>query len=225
MALGRDAKKPPLIMERAARLLQEETPGSYRPPDPGSKPWPVPATTQNRGSHTDSWTSDSVTFIYLLSCLGNPCQFFYLLKKKMRESTVRFAWPGNSPRPVFLLVRINSDLVLLCHLCSFSTTSRKPRTAMLFSAAHCALHHPSHTHIHLRATEPEQGSASNGKVQPTPPQHFQTGLREKVQACRSPRRTLPRAEGVAENGDGWKRGQGPRDRTLFCVLTLTSVEA
>lgn len=73
-ALGRDSKKPPLIVEQAAQLGQEKTTGSHRPPDPGSKPLVMPVPTQNRGSHTDSQTSDFVTVIYLLSCLGNSHQ-------------------------------------------------------------------------------------------------------------------------------------------------------
>lgn len=73
----RDSKEQSLTMEQAAQLVQEKTSGS-RPPGLSLKPLPMPAPTQRRGSHTDSQTADFVTFIYLLSCLGNShyCDFY-----------------------------------------------------------------------------------------------------------------------------------------------------
>lgn len=67
----RDSKEQPLVMEGVAQLVQEKTRGSYRPPGLSPNPLPMPAPTQRSGSHTDSQTADFVTFIYLLSCLGN----------------------------------------------------------------------------------------------------------------------------------------------------------
>lgn len=123
---------------------QQETRGSQRLPDTSLKPLPMPAPTK-------VWVFTlplrlQTLWLYLPNQL--PMKFtlmWFLAAKKLEETKLRCAWPGNSSRPMVLLVLANSDLVLLCAV--FSQPQRKPWPAILLHAGRCPLP-PTYTHTH-----------------------------------------------------------------------------
>lgn len=139
--------------------------------------------------------------------------------KQMRGSTVSSAWPGNSLRPVFLLVRMNDDFVLLGHLCSVHSLTESPTPAILWRAAHC----PPALQYTSSCCRAWARFCRSGQGQLTPLSSISKRAWPRGRKTWRSLTELPQMH----RRKGWKWGEDEKEeeRTPFCVLTLTTVKA